>query len=347
MPRVDPQWRTASYAAGAVEALIVEIQADGLAGLGAATARPNGTPADELERQLDDTVRLLLVGKDPFAQRLILRSLRSASVHRSVVSAVDIALHDLVGKAGNLPCYALWGGAAGSSVRVVRMVGIKPPDELVAAVADLIEQGFTHFKVKLGTGLAEDVARIRSLRDAWGDRIWIGVDGNGAYSVGDAIALSWALAPFEVRLIEQPIGYSDLDGLARLTAASPIPIMADQSVQDMKTALEVCQRRAADVISMKIGQTGTIEECRQIAAACIEGGVRVHIGGTARPAVVDAAHAHLAVSIPSIDEECEVGECLALRDDPTEGLRIEAGECRLGSSPGLGIRFSSKGGGDE
>src|SRR5439155_25869079 len=127
-------------------------------------------------------------------------------------------------------------------------------------------------------GIDEDVDRVRALRDAFGDRPWLGIDGNGAYSVDDAIALSRALEPFDVKLIEQPIDYTDLEGLVRLTASSPIPIMADQYVNGIKAAAEVCQRRAAHAISIKVGQTGSIENCRHVAALCQGFGVRVHTG---------------------------------------------------------------------
>ncbi|MPZ15035.1 MAG: hypothetical protein GEU73_11530, partial [Chloroflexi bacterium] len=120
----------------------------------------------------------------------------------------------------------------------------------------------------------------------------------------------------------------------------PVPVMADQYVNSLRAALEVCRRRAAHVISVKIGQTGSIDECRHVAAMCIASGVRVHIGGTAHPCVIDAAQAHLAVSVPGIDEACEVGEFLALQNDPTAGARTDGGCYLLDSTPGLGVTLS-------
>src|SRR5579871_770138 len=151
MPRVDPHWRTASYAANVVEGVTVELQAGGAVGTGAAVARPNGIPVEVLERELNGPVRELLVGNDALARTQIHQTLVAGPIQRAVVTAVDIALHDLLGKVTNLPCCALWGGAVRPAVQVVRMVGIKPPGELVDAVADLCSEGFTHFKVKLGT----------------------------------------------------------------------------------------------------------------------------------------------------------------------------------------------------
>jgi muconate cycloisomerase len=343
LPRVDPEWRTASYAASDVQGLLVEIAAGGAVGVGGLAARPpgKGTPVEELEAQLTGQIRQALTGQDALCRTALLQKLQAMGLHRPVISAVDIALHDLLGQATELPCYALWGGAALPEVAVVRMVGIKPPDRLVAAVGEMMGEGYTHFKVKLGTGVGEDEARVRALRETYTDRIWIGIDGNGAYSVDDAIALSRALEPYDVRLIEQPIDYTDLDCLVRLAAASPIPIMSDQIVNSVASALEVCQRRAAHVVAIKVGQTGSIDQCRQVAEMCLAFGLRVHVGGGAHPAVIDAAAAHVAVSVPGIDPEAEIGECFALTDDPISGFGFTNGRWHPSNAPGFGVSLGA------
>jgi L-alanine-DL-glutamate epimerase-like enolase superfamily enzyme len=141
-------------------------------------------------------------------------------------------------------------------------------------------------------------------------------------------------------LIEQPIDYRDLDGLARVTAASAIPIMADQCVHDAKTALEICQRRAAHVVSVKATKMGSLDECRRVFEVCQTFGVRVHVGGSAGPAVVDIAAAQLAASFSAIDEECEVGEFQALKGDPTVGANVKNGCVEMSSSPGWGLSLA-------
>ena len=195
-------------------------------------------------------------------------------------------------------------------------------------------------KVKVGTGIKEDVERVRSLRQAFAERICIGIDGNGAYTPDEAIELSRALVPFNVHLIEQPINYRDLAGLARVTAASPIPIMADQCVDDAKSALDVCQRKAAHVVSVKLSKMGSIDECRQVFDICQAFGVRVHIGGSAGPAVVDIAAAQLAASFAAIDEDCEVGEFQALTGEPTSGAMVKGGCVEISNAPGWGLSLA-------
>jgi len=340
LPRADPTWRTASYAASDITEIAVELEADGLVGIGGAALHPRSTAGQDVVGQLRGPAKQVVVGMDPFDGVGVLQALRGAGLYRTVVSAIDLALHDLVGKAADLPCYALWGGTERRSGPVARFVGIKPPTELVTAAGELLEDGYTHLKVKLGTGVAEDVERIQALRGAFGEGIWLGIDGNGAYSTDEAIELSRALERFNVSLIEQPIDYTDIDGLARLTAASPIPIMADQAVHGFESALEVCRRHAAHVVSIKAGQAGSLDECRRIAQLCLAEGLRVHVGGGGHPAVIDAAMTHVLASVPGIDEEAEVGEHLAIAGDVTTGFVIRDGRYELSDAPGLGISLA-------
>ena len=340
MPRVDPAWRTASYADNSVVSFILEIAADGIIGIGGTAGHPRSMPADTLEAQLNGPVKNALLGADALCGNAVRDTIRQANVDARALIAADLALYDLVGKAAKLPCHALWGGAIRPRVRIDRMVGIKAPDELVAHVGQLLEQGITHMKVKVGTGIKEDVDRVRALRRAFAERICIGIDGNGAYTPDEAIELSRALVPYNVHLIEQPINYRDLDGLARVTAASPIPIMADQCVEDAKSALEICRRKAAHVVSVKLSKMGSIDECRRVFDISQAFGVRVHIGGSAGPAVVDIAAAQLAASFAAIDEDCEVGEFQALTGEPTIGSTVKNGCVEIGDAPGWGLNLA-------
>src|SRR5512142_1482539 len=258
MTRIDPAWRTASYASTGVAGFALELLTDDGVGIGATAAHPNAIAADKLEAQLRGPIRNTLIGADALNGNEIRRALAATNTHPRARIAADLALYDLVGKLARLPCYSLWGGAVRSKLKVVRMIGIKPAAELVEAVRALRNEGYSHFKIKIGTGLEEDVERIRILRETFGDGIWIGLDGNGAYTVTKAVELSHALVPYGVALIEQPIEYHDIKGMAKLTAASPIPIMADQCVRDVKSALAACEAKAAHVVSMKATNLGSI-----------------------------------------------------------------------------------------
>ncbi len=339
MARLDPTWRTASYASSGVDGFIIELIADDAIGIGATAAHPNSLPAEKLEAQLDGPIREIVIGADPLGGNKIRRALAATRTDRRARIAADLALYDLVAKLAKLPCYALWGGAVRSELKVVRMVGIKPPEELVAAIRSLRDDGCRHFKIKLGTGLQEDIARIRAVRETFGNDIWVSVDGNSAYTVPQAIELSHALHSYQVALLEQPVDYNDVQGLAKLTAASPIPIMADQCVKDARSAFAVCKAKAAHIVSIKATTLGSIDECWRVYEICRQFDVRVHIGGSVTSALADMAQGHLAATLPEIDEECEVGEFMAVRGDPITGVVIRDGRMRLNEEAGWGVRI--------
>ena len=324
-----------------VEGFILEMKANGTVGIGGTAAHPLVISGDDVEAQLNGPVRDILMGADVYDGSSIRQALKTAKVHSRASIAADLALYDLLGKIANVPGYALLGGKFRPRVTVVRMVGVKAPPELKATVEDLVSQGLTHFKVKIGTKLDQDVGRIRALREAFGDKIWIGVDGNGAYEVDEAIELCKALEPYRVGLIEQPIKDNDVEGLVRVTAASPIPIMADQCVERRCVgARPVPAASCTRSISIKATKMGSLDECRRVAEVCHAFGIHVHFGGSAAPAVVDVAAAHLAASLPSIDEECEVGEFQAFQGDPFRGATIRDGQMELGTGPGWGLTLA-------
>jgi L-alanine-DL-glutamate epimerase-like enolase superfamily enzyme len=339
MTRLDPAWRTASYAASTVDGFVIELIADGMVGIGATAAHPNSISAAQLNAQLTGPIRDVVVGADALCGNEIRRALATTKTHPRARIAADLALYDLVAKFANLPCYSLWGGAVRPNLKVVRMIGIKPPADLVASVRDLHAAGYGHFKIKIGTGIAEDVERIRAVREAFGPDIWLAVDGNSAYMPSEAIDLSRALRAYEVALIEQPVHYKDVKGLAQLTAASPIPIMADQCVNDAKSALAVCRAKAAHIVSIKATSLGSVDECWRVYEICRAFDIRVHLGGSVTSALTDMAQAHLAATLPEIEEECEVGEFMAVRGDPIQGAVIENGRMQLNHEPGWGVKL--------
>src|ERR1051325_7558121 len=325
MERLDSSWRTASYSAKAVDGFIVQIMAGGFIGIGGTAAHPNNITGDDLERQLQGPVRDACLGQDPLSRQGISIRAEARKVHPRARIAMDLALHDLLGKIAGLPCHAFWGGPLRQSVKIVRMVGIKPPPDLRTAVGALMDEGYRAFKIKLGTSVADDVERIRDVRDTFGRKVWISVDANGAYTPAEAIELSKRLQEFDVSSIEQPVNYRDLTALAEVTRASAIPIMADQCVRDLSSALAVCQSGAAHIVSIKATNLGSIDRCRQIYEICRSFGLRVHFGGSATSALVDTAQAQLAASLADADKECEVGEFRGVRGEPVLGPKVQNG----------------------
>lgn len=335
LKRVDPQWRTSSYKADEVGAVYVAIEAGGVTGVGATASHPRRLSADDIVSQLTGGVVPALAGGTVEQARGILAAL-PAPIHSRTSIAVDLALHDLVGKLAGLPAEALWGGPVRDRVNLVRMVGIKAPEELVDAVRPLHEAGVRAFKLKVGEGVERDADRVRRVRAAFGDEVTIMVDANGAYDRESGVELARALGELGVHCIEQPLPYRDVEGMALVRAASPVPLMADQMVEGAADVVRVAQAGAADMISLKLTKMGSVSECVRVAHVCAAVGIGVHLGGCAAPGIVDSALTRLALSTPDIDVFAEVGESAALVDDQVSGVVHDGPHARSDGLPGLG-----------
>jgi L-Ala-D/L-Glu epimerase len=334
LKRVDPQWRTSSYKADEVGAVYVAIDAGGRTGVGATASHPRRLTADDIVGQLTGGVVPALVGQPVEAARGILAGLPDP-IHSRTSIAVDLALHDLIGKLAGLPAEVLWGGPLRERVELVRMVGIKAPEELVDAVRPLFEAGVRAFKLKVGEGVERDVDRVRRVRDAFGD-VTVMVDANGAYDRESGVELARALGELDVHCIEQPLPYRDVEGMALVRAASPVPLMADQMVESAADVVRVARAGAADMISLKLTKMGSVAECVRVAHVCAAVGIGVHLGGCAAPGIVDSALTRLALSTPDIDVFAEVGESAALVDDQVSGVVHSGRYAASDGNPGLG-----------
>lgn len=334
LPRRDPGWRTASYASDVVQGVYVAIEVDGVTGVGATAAHPRTMPCQTLTDALDDRVAPALAGTELSRAWQAIDALEGIPSRARI--AVDLAMHDLLGKLAGVSAEVLWGGPARDRVKVVRMVGIKQPDEICDAVAPLYETGLRGFKLKIGQGVAADVDCVRRVRDQFGDDVTITVDANAAYDLENAQRLCAELADLKVACIEQPVSYKDIDAMATLKKTSSVPLMADQLVHTTADAVRVANLGAADVVSCKLTKSGSIAEAIRLLDVCTALGLVVHLGGSGAPAVMDSALTRLALARADFDSIAEVGESEALIDPHTSGVAYDGPWARSDGRPGLG-----------
>jgi D-galactarolactone cycloisomerase len=148
----------------------------------------------------------------------------------AALSAIDIALWDIKGKALNLPVSTLLGGAYRHRARVYATGLYEPryvPNVLEALVEEAVEykrQGFTGMKLKSGYGLRRDVPYMQTIRDAIGEDIALMGDANHAYNATEAVRLARAMEPFNIFWFEEPVPLEDLDGYVEVRRQSNVLI---------------------------------------------------------------------------------------------------------------------------
>lgn len=266
------------------------------------------------------------------------RTLAAAPKAPAARAAADVALHDLAARQAGAPIAALLGPAPRRSVPVNALVSGDTPDELADSARGALRRGYRTLKLKLlGGELANDVARVARVREAVGDGPRLRLDANAAWSEADAIAALARLTDFGIELIEQPTGIDDVDALARVRAASSIPIAADEAVRDPRSAERLLAAHAVDVLVLKPAATGGLDAARRIAAAAHRRGVAVIVTSFLDSSLGIAAALQLAAALPEGPHAAGLATAELLADDLAEPLAIEAGAIALPRTPGLGL----------
>jgi L-alanine-DL-glutamate epimerase-like enolase superfamily enzyme len=219
----------------------------------------------------------------------------------------------------------------------MRMVGLRKPEEMAKEAGDLVQQGIKALKLKIGTGWKEDVERVRAVREAVGEKVFLKVDANQFYSVEEALRVASHLEPYRVETLEQPVQADDWNGMIHLAKNSPIPIEADQTVRTPSDALRVIRTGAAHVINTSPQKAGGILQAKRIADLCEAAGMPCIISNVAGCILNDAASIQVIAASRSAHLPCEVGESHRITGDPTHGLEVRDGEIAVPTAPGLGI----------
>jgi L-Ala-D/L-Glu epimerase len=245
--------------------------------------------------------------------------------HGAAKCALDIALHDLAGKATGVPVHRLLGLSA-TIPPTDFTLGLDDPD----VVAERARRAARFPALKIKVGGPADVSTLRAVRAVYAGPLR--VDANTGWTPDAAAALLPDLVDLGVELIEQPFPPRRYDWLLDLQAASPLPIVADESavnVEDLDALVGV-----VDGVNVKLAKCGGVGAAARMLARARELGFRTFLGCMEETSVGIAASAAVA----SLAEWVDLDGCLLLADDPFEGLELGA-DCRwvLSDAPGLGV----------
>ncbi len=340
LPYVEP-FRTALGVSEITKNLVVEVETDfGLVGLGECSPLPKVT-GETLEASLEalKAIGAKLVGTCPLRLEAVRELMAELALGCPAArAAVDMALFDILGQVAGRPLYCVLGGYR-DRVQTDITISLKEPGEMASDALKAVEAGFRALKLKVGEGGVEkDVERVRAVRDAVGPDMELRVDANQAWSPKEAIRAVKALGKLDVAFVEQPIPAGDIDGLAEVRAASPVPVMADETVLGPAEALKVVEARAADLINIKLMKCGGISDALRIAAIAetAEVGLMVGCGGESRLGITAAVH--LAAALKAIGYADLDSDLLLAEDVVAEGgSTVQGGIRLLPDAPGLGV----------
>jgi L-alanine-DL-glutamate epimerase-like enolase superfamily enzyme len=253
-------------------------------------------------------------------------------------AAIDIALHDILGKTACKPLFMLMGGYR-TEVLTDLTLGIKSPKEMAKDAAKAVKKGFKALKVKVGVNPIEDAERIKMIRNAVGSKTQLRIDANQGWTPKQAIEALNKMEKFDIQFAEQPVPAEDLKGLVEVKKNSPIPIMADESVHSPEDALCLIQAEAVDFINIKLMKSGGILKGRKIAVIAEAAGIPCMIGCMGESEIGIAAGAHLAAAIKNI-QHADLDSDLLLKDKLAKkgGTKVKDSMRVFPKQYGLGIK---------
>lgn len=219
-------------------------------------------------------------------------------------AGVDVALHDALGRHLDVPLYSLLGGPTTDDreLEIHHTVGIESPESVREEASAAADRGIEAFKLKVGgPDPAAEVRRLVAVREAVPDAR-IRVDANGAWAADEAIRRVRALddAADGLVFVEQPVPHDDIEGLRRVRAATPPPVMADEGCYSARDAVRLANREAVDVVNLKVANAGGLHGATRAAAVADALGLSCFAGGMLELGIGAAASAHFAVSTPAI-----------------------------------------------
>ena len=333
---------------------------DGLTGLGEIG---DGAFFPEAVPVFVERFKSFLLGQDPTRIRWLWEKMYYGSMYWGrrglgvgVISGLEVALWDLVGKARGRPVYDLLGGLYYDRLRLYAGGVPKPPDQLPGQLKQFVAQGYTAVKIRIGqafpTGgmlsmdgpdaLARDLEIVRAAREAIGDKVDLLVDAGQsqsatAWSAETAIRVVRKLQEYNLFWLEDPCRMDDLDGLAAVAQAVDVPIAGGEAGCTLGDFAALIERRAVDILQPDVVHAGGLSECKRIAELANIRSVPLapHAWWSG---VGLMATLHFIASTPG----CIITEFsrapFALREELlVEPLQVEAGYLKMPTTPGLGV----------
>lgn len=323
-----------------VDSVVVKVSTDaGIVGWGEVCPIPHYLPAyaggvapaiAELEP--------VLIGADPRGSEALIAACDAYLMdHRYAKSALDIAFWDITAKAAEMPLYQLFGGKRADSVPTYHSITCTAPERMAEIALAAKADGIVQFQVKVGADAnwAEDVKRIRAVREAVGDGYVVYADWNSGATVYDAIRVGHAVRDLDI-MLEQPC--ETLDAIAEVRRNTNLPMKVDEAGHDLASLLKAHQLGCMDVVALKLSKFGGLSVLRRARDLCTHFETMMVIEDTWGSDIATAAAVHLGMTVNPklLLNVCDLSGYVSphLADD---GPVREDGRLAVSDRPGLGI----------
>jgi len=316
--------------------LWLRIEAEGVEGWGEASPFSIGTQKQTTEDIAEalEALSSVLSAYHPLQQQQIEHKLAELKVCSAARAAVDMALHDWLGKHTGLPLWQLWGLDLSNIGPTAVTIGISSPEDAIARLQKWCnQQQVASVKVKLGSpaGIAADQAMFEAIISKVPKGAKVSIDANGGWNLEDAVTMADWLAERGVTYLEQPLSVADDGLLTQLYVRSPLPIFIDESCF---TGVDIPRlAHCIHGINIKLMKSGGLSEARRMIHTARACGLQVMFGCYSDSVIANTALSHLSPLADHLDLDSHFN----LKDDPFLGAQLKDGALIPNHQPGLGL----------
>jgi muconate cycloisomerase len=337
---IDPIPMSSGVVGSTGNVLVKLVSDEGVVGWGEGVEAPALTGHRQRDIVADlEAFRPMVLESDPGRVVALWSRLRDARPSASTaLGAIDIALHDMLGKTNDVPVNALIGGPVRDRVPALTLVGSGDAATDADKLAARREQGYTWFKIKLAMASFDvEWETLATAIDIAGDDGVVCGDANEGWSEEEALRFLAGLEGMAVRFVEQPVPRDDAGGLNRIAERSPVAICADESAGSLAAVMGFAGT-AVGGVSLKLIKHGGITGVMRGASICAVGDLGVNLAGKViESSISAAANLHCASAMERIDYGCSPANQGVVLDVSESPLLVEDGEFAVPSGPGLGV----------
>jgi muconate cycloisomerase len=329
----------------AVNFVFVRLEtADGLVGWGEAACLGGPTWSEESSESVAATIERYivpwLVGRDASGIEVLSREMaRRVQGNPFARAAVEMALWDLNGRALGVPVHRLLGGRVRDRVPLSWSLAVADAGAEIEEARAKVAGGHRIFKIKTAARpVAEDVERVRRLRDALGPEVSLRIDANQGWDRPTALRAIRALEPFGLDFVEQPVPRWDFEGMAEIGRRVNVPIMADESCFSPQDALQIARLGGVSILGLKVTKSAGIIGTMAISRIAEAAGMGCYVGCMIETSLGTAAYLQVALAAAPVTWGCELFGPLLLKGDVVrEPVRFADGAILALDGPGLGV----------
>ena len=317
---------------------------DGLVGWGEAACLGGPTWSEESSESIAATIERYivpwLVGRDASGIEVLSREMaRRVQGNPFARAAVEMALWDLNGRALGVPVHRLLGGRVRDRVPLSWSLAVADPAAEIEEGRAKVARGHRIFKIKTAARpVAEDVERVRRLREALGPDVSLRVDANQGWDRPTALKAIRGLEPYGIDFVEQPVPRWDFEGMAEIGRRVDVPIMADESCFSPHDAMLIARLGGVSILGLKVTKSAGLIGSMAIARIAEAAGMGCYVGCMIETSLGTAAYLQVALAAAPVTWGCELFGPLLLKGDVVrEPVRYTDGAILALDGPGLGV----------